>query len=122
MRIHVDLTGIELHEQDECRKAAVEHHVAISQADRARDEAIAKHASIEIKMLQIRLCASERRLTQPAGQLASRRVGLDVHRIRNEFVADDLRYAALAFELRARLRILDRPPLADRERKGGVER
>ncbi len=98
MRIHVDLRRVELHEQHERRMPAVEHHVAIAETDRARDEPVAQHATVQIEVLEIGLRARVRRLAQPTRQATARRLVLDVQRVRDELVADHLRDAALVFD------------------------
>ena len=96
MRIDVDLRRVDLHEQHERRMPAVEHHVAIAEADRAADEPVAQHAAVQIEVLEIGLRARVGRLAQPAGQATAGRLVLDVQRVGDELIADDLRDATLA--------------------------
>src|SRR4051812_24784922 len=95
MCIHIDLRRIDLHEQYIGGMSTIEHDVPKTNANRACDQAITQRSTVQIKVLQIRLCARERWLTQPTRQPAARRLVLDVQRVRHELIAHDLRNSTL---------------------------
>ena len=72
-------------------------------------------------MLQVGLRARIGRLTQPARQSAAGRLVLDVQRVGDELVADDLRDAALALDRVCARRILRERAPADRQRERSLE-
>ena len=63
MRVDVDLSRIDFHEQHERGLPAMKHHIAITQPDGAADQPVTQHAAVQIEMLQVGLRARVRRLT-----------------------------------------------------------